>query len=178
MHVEVFEAETQPGGAARTMELTAPGFLNDFGSSVYPMGAGSPFFRSLPLKELGLEWVYGDACIAHPMDDGTAVFLENSLDAQEQQLGPDGKRWVELMGPFAERWWDLAEDVLRPPIHLPKHPLLMARFGMYGVQPAALLARTFRTERAKALLGGIVGHSLLSFDQVMSSAVGIILGAT
>src|SRR6516165_3268190 len=82
LRVEVFEAEEQPGGAARTMELTLPGFLNDFGSSVYPIGAGSPFFRSLPLEELGLEWVHGEACAAHPLDEGTAVFLEDTLEAQ------------------------------------------------------------------------------------------------
>lgn len=178
LRVEVFEAEAQPGGAARTMELTLPGFLHDFGSSVYPMGAGSPFFRSLPLAELGLEWVHGDACVAHPLDDGTAVFLENTLEAQEPELGVDGRRWVELMQPFADRWWDFADDALRPPLHIPRHPLLMARFGMYAVQPANLLARQFRTHRAKALLAGIVGHSLLSFHQVMSSAVGMIFGAT
>src|SRR5579859_4385912 len=83
LSVEVFEAEAQPGGAARTMPLTLPGFHHDFGSSVYPMGAGSPFFRSLPLADLGLEWVHGDAAAAHPMDDGTTVMLEHSFEAQE-----------------------------------------------------------------------------------------------
>jgi phytoene dehydrogenase-like protein len=178
LQVEVFEAEEQPGGAARTMELTLPGFLNDFGSSVYPIGAGSPFFRSLPLEELGLEWVHGEACAAHPLDEGTAVFLEDTLEAQQRELGADGKAWVDLMGPGAERWWDIAEDVLRPPIRVPSHPFLMARFGLHGVQSANALATRFRTERAKALLAGMVGHSLLSFDQPMSAAVGILFGAT
>lgn len=178
LRVEVFEAEAQAGGAARAMELTLPGFLHDFGSSVYPMGAGSPFFRTLPMKELGLEWVYGDACVAHPLDDGTAVFLENSLEAQERELGPDGKRWVDLMRPASERWWDFADDALRPPLRVPKHPVLMARFGMNAILPADVLARRFTTERAKALLAGIVGHSLLSFDQLMSAAVGLVFGAT
>jgi phytoene dehydrogenase-like protein len=178
LQVEVFEAEQQPGGASRTMELTLPGFLNDFGSSVYPMGAGSPFFRTLPAEELGLEWVHGEACVAHPLDDGSAVFLEDTLEAQERELGADGKTWVDLMRPTAERWWDFAEDVLRPPLHVPKHPLLMARFGLHAVQSADGLAKRFKTDRAKALLGGIVGHSLLSFDQPMSAAVGVIFGAT
>ncbi|HEY2857843.1 MAG TPA: NAD(P)/FAD-dependent oxidoreductase [Terracidiphilus sp.] len=178
LRVEVFEAEAQAGGAARTLELTLPGFQHDFGSSVYPMGAGSPFFRTLPLAELGLEWVFGEACAAHPLDDGTAVFLENSLDAQQHELGADGQAWVDLMRPAAEHWWDFAEDALRPPVHIPRHPLLMARFGMYGMLPANVLARRFTTERAKALLAGIVGHSLLSFDQPVSAAVGIIFGAT
>jgi phytoene dehydrogenase-like protein len=178
LQVEVFEAEEQAGGAACTMELTLPGFLNDFGSSVYPMGAGSPFFRSLPLEELGLEWVHGDACVAHPLDDGTAVFLEDTLEAQERELGADGKAWVNLMRPAAEHWWDFAEDALRPPLHVPRHPFLMARFGLSAVQSADALAKRFKTDRAKALLAGIVGHSLLSFDQPMSAAVALVFGAT
>ena len=38
LQVDVFEAEPTAGGAARTMELTIPGFLHDFGSAVHPMG--------------------------------------------------------------------------------------------------------------------------------------------
>lgn len=176
--VEVYEAEAQPGGAARTMQLTLPGFLHDFGSSVYPMGAGSPFFRSLSLAELGLEWVHGDAPAAHPLDDGTAVMLEGSLAEQERELGADGTAWTKLMRPAAERWWDFAEDALRPPLHVPAHPFLMARFGTYGFLPATVLARRFRTDRARALFAGLAGHSLLAFDEPMSSAVGMIFAAT
>jgi phytoene dehydrogenase-like protein len=178
MKVEVFEAEEQPGGAARTMPLTLPGFLHDFGSSVYPMCAGSPFFRTLPLRDLGIEWVHGDAALAHPLDDGTAVMLEHSLADQERTLGVDGKAWADLARPAAERWWDFAEDALQPPLHIPKFPLLMARFGINAIQPANLLARRFKTERAKALFAGLAGHSLLAFDQLMSSAAGLVFAAT
>ncbi|HTX77016.1 MAG TPA: NAD(P)/FAD-dependent oxidoreductase [Terracidiphilus sp.] len=176
--VEVYEAEAQPGGAARTMELTLPGFHHDFGSSVYPMGAGSPFFRTLPLAELGLEWVHGDACAAHPLDDGTAVMLERTFKDQARELGEDGQAWDGLMRPAAERWWDFADDALRSPVHVPAHPLLMARFGLRAIQPAETLVKRFRTERAKALFAGLAGHSLLAFDQPMSAAVGLIFGAT
>src|SRR5277367_3984449 len=91
--VEVFEAEAQPGGAARTLPLTLPGFLHDFGSAVHPLAAGSPFFSSLPLAQHGLEWVHGDAPLAHPLDDGTAVILERGLAETARELGPDGKSW-------------------------------------------------------------------------------------
>jgi len=175
--VEVFEAEEQPGGAARTMELTLPGFLHDFGSSVYPMGAGSPFFRSLPLIDFGLEWVHGEAALAHPLDDGTAVVLEHTFGDQERELGSDGKAWTGLMRPAADRWWEFAEDALRPALHVPSHPFLMARFGAYAALPATMLARRFHSERARALLAGIAGHSMLAFDQPMSSAVALVLGA-
>src|SRR5487761_1132180 len=83
LDVEVFEAESQPGGAARTMELTLPGFRHDFGSAVHPMAAGSPFFSSLPLRNHGLEWIDSPAPLAHPFDDSTAITLERDLnDAQ------------------------------------------------------------------------------------------------
>lgn len=175
--VQVFEAEPQPGGAARTMPLTLPGFLHDFGSSVYPLGAGSPFFKTLPHADLGLEWIHGDAALAHPMDDGTAIMLGHTLDAQKRELGADGEAWLRLVRPAAERWWNFAGEALQPPLHIPSNPILMARFGLDAVQPAALLARRFKTGRAKALFAGLVGHSLLPFDQLLSSAVGIILGA-
>src|ERR1700739_4140248 len=80
MQVDVLEAEPTPGGAARTLELTLPGFRHDFGSAVFPLGAGSPFFSSLPLADHGLEWMYSPAPLAHPLDDGTAVVLEHNLD--------------------------------------------------------------------------------------------------
>ena len=110
LQVEVFEAEPQPGGAARTLPLTLPGFLHDFGSAVHPMAAGSPFFSSLPLRDYGLEWIHSPAPLAHPLDDGTAVMLERDLRDAEAALGEDGKQWRRLMAPFAERWEELAPE--------------------------------------------------------------------
>ena len=102
MQVDVFEAETLPGGGARTMELTLPGFHHDFGSAVHPMAVGSPFFSSLPLSDYGLEWIYSPAPLAHPFDDGTAITLERNLDDAEVVLGHEGRAWRNLMEPLAE----------------------------------------------------------------------------
>ena len=96
LRVDVYEAESEPGGATRTLPLTLPGFLHDFGSAVHPFAAGSPFFSTLPLAEHGLEWIHGDAPLAHPLDDGTAVVLERDLAATERALGEDGKAWRNL----------------------------------------------------------------------------------
>src|SRR5215469_7936321 len=87
LRVEVFEAESTPGGAVRTMELTLPGFLHDFGSAVHPLAAGSPFFSSLPLHDYGLEWIHSPAPLAHPLDDGSAVILERELTDAGAALG-------------------------------------------------------------------------------------------
>src|SRR5947209_9361685 len=90
LDVTVFEAEPQVGGAARTLPLTLPGFLHDFGSAVHPMAAGSPFFSSLPLDQYGLQWIHPDAPLVHPLDDGTAVTLERDIGEAERALGEDG----------------------------------------------------------------------------------------
>src|SRR5215467_10296847 len=126
LQVDVFEAEAIPGGAVRSMELTLPGFIHDFGSAVYAMGAGSPFFATLPLKDYGLEWVHSPAPLAHPLDDGTAVVLERDIEAAAAELGADGRLWRALMEPLVKRWRDFAPEVLRPVFKIPKHPWLLA----------------------------------------------------
>ncbi len=178
LRVEVFEAEDEPGGASRSLPLTLPGFLHDFGSAVYPLAAGSPFFSALPLAEYGLEWIHGDAPLAHPLDDGTAVMLERNLDDTERALGADGKAWRRLVEPIASNWEDFARDALGPVLRIPGHPMRMARFGLAAFQPASKLARShFATERTRALFAGLAGHSFLSFSQPLSSAVALVLGA-
>src|ERR1700722_16251790 len=144
LQAEVFEAEPTPGGAAQTLELTLPGFLHDFGSAVYPLGAGSPFFSSVPLSDYGLQWIHSPAPVAHPFDDGTAVVLERELTNAKSSLAEDGEAWVKLVQPFVEHWWDFAADVLRPVPAFPKHPLLMARFGATAFRSARAIADRFR----------------------------------
>jgi len=178
MEVEVFEAEPTIGGAARTMELTLPGFHHDFGSAVHPMAVGSPFFASLPLQDFGLEWIHSPAPLAHPLNDGTAVVLERDFAAAEAALGEDGRAWRGLMEPFASRWAELAKDILQPMLHWPRHPLLLARFGMNALLPATTIARRFRTAPARALFAGLAAHSFLALDRPLSASFGLVLGAT
>src|SRR5580692_1479918 len=176
--VDVFEAESTAGGAARTLPLTLPGFLHDFGSAVHPWVVGSPFFSSLPLQDYGLEWIHSPAPLAHPLDDGTAVVLERDLHRAETTLGADGKAWGRLMKPFVEHWQELAPEILQP-VHLfTRHPLLMARFGLSAFRSAESLASGFRDQRTRALFAGLAAHSFLKMDDTLSGAFGILLGVS
>src|SRR5208283_2930397 len=177
LQVHVLEAESTPGGAARTLELTLPGFRHDFGSAVYPLGAGSPFFSSLPLANHGLEWIHSPAALAHPLDDGTAVMLQRDLDETRDSLGIDGPVWDKLMRPFAGRWTEFAAEVLRPVSFIPRHPWLMARFGMVALRSARAVASRFRKERTRALFAGLAAHSFLSLDEPLSAAFAILMAA-
>jgi phytoene dehydrogenase-like protein len=175
LQVDVLEAELTPGGAARTLELTLPGFRHDFGSAVYPLGAGSPFFSSLPLTDHGLEWIHSPAALAHPLDDGTVVMLERDLDENKDSLGIDGPVWDKLMRPFVERWTEFAPEVLRPVPFISRHPWLMARFGMVALQSARAVACRFRNQRTRALFAGLAAHSFLSLDEPLSAAFAILM---
>jgi phytoene dehydrogenase-like protein len=175
LHVDVLEAQAQLGGAARTMELTLPGFNHDFGSAIYPLGAGSPFFSSLPLNKHGLEWIHSPAALAHPLDDGTAVMLGRDLDQTTVSLGIDGKAWDRLMRPFVDHWKEFAPRILSPVSFLPRNPLLMARFGTLAVQSAHSVAHRFRDPRTRALFAGLAAHSFLSLDEPLSAAFAILM---
>jgi phytoene dehydrogenase-like protein len=178
LDVTVFEAQPTIGGAASTGEVTLPGFHHDLGSSAYPMGAASPFFQSIPLAAHGLQWIEPDAPLAHPLDDGTAVMLEHDIAATAANLGRDGIAYRRLIRPLADRFDDLCGEILGPAIHLPSHPILLARFGVFAALPAALLARTvFRGQRARALFAGNAAHSVLPLDSPFSAAVGLVLSA-
>jgi phytoene dehydrogenase-like protein len=178
LRVDVFEAEAVAGGAARTMELTIPGFRHDFGSAVHPLAVGSPFFNSLPLAGLGLEWIHSPSVLAHPLDDGTAVLLDRDFANMSDTLGRDANSWRRLMEPFARTWQVLAPEVLAPIHLLTRHPFLLARFGLATLPPANTVAKFFfREERAKALFAGLAAHSFLSLNEPLSAAFGTLLGA-
>jgi len=179
MQVEVFEAQPQLGGGARTLPLTLPGFLHDFGSAVHPMAVASPFFSTLPLRDYGLEFIQPPAPVAHPLDDGTAVMLERDLGEAVRALGEDGKQWRRLFGPFAQRWNELAPQILRPVSLLPRSPFLLARLGLLGFPSASSTAQFwFKSARTKALWAGLAAHSILSLEEPLTSAFGIIFAAT
>jgi phytoene dehydrogenase-like protein len=171
---KVFERNAQIGGACSTAETTLPNFRQDLGSSAYPVGVASPFFRSLPID---IPWIEPTASCAHPLDDGTAVMLEHSIEATVASLDAcDGAKYRSLIGPLASEFADLSEDILRPIQHIPKHPLILARFGSSALLSAASLARShFRGKRAQAFFAGMATHSVLSLETPASAAVGLTL---
>lgn len=175
--VLVREAREEVGGAARSMSLTLPDFVHDPFSGVYPLGIGSPFFRTLPLAEHGLEWVHPPSPLAHPFDDGTASVLEASVEATAAGMDADADAYRKLIGPIVREWEKLAPDILGP-LSLPRHPLLLARFGLRAIRSAEAVARgRFRGDPARALFAGIAAHSGLPLDKAATASYGLVLAA-
>ena len=175
--VLVLEAKETAGGGMRSTELTLPGFIHDVCSAIHPLGVGSPFFRSLPLAEYGLEWIYPPAPLAHPLDDGTAAVLEQSIEATGATLGPDAAAYRKLMAPFVADWAKLADELLGPFPFPPRHPLALARFGLSAIRSARGLAESrIKGEHARALFAGLAGHAIMPLEQPPTAAFGLILG--
>jgi len=178
-HVTVFEAEDTIGGGARTEELTLPGFMHDVCSGFHPMAASSPFFRTIDLTRRGLTWVEPTVPLAHPLDDGTAVLLHRSVDRTADGLGADAAAYRRVVGPIARDWETLADDVLSPVVHVPRHPLRLVRFGVLALLPARLLVeRAFRDAPARALIAGLAAHAILPLESPLSGAAALVMGAS
>ena len=178
--VAVFEASSSIGGGLRSAELTLPGFVHDVCSSTHPLAKASPFFRSLDLERHGLEWIDPPIPIAHPLDDGSIVFGRRDLDATATELGAGGQVYRRLVGPVVDRWPTLLDDILAP-FHIPLRPRRtfdLARFGLFGLQPASWLARWLGDPRAKALLAGAAAHSMLRLDAPVTGAYGLVFLAS
>jgi phytoene dehydrogenase-like protein len=175
--VLVVEAHATPGGGCRSGPLEVPGVVHDFCSTVHPLGAGSPFFRSLPLERHGLRWVQPPSPLAHMLGKGHAVVLEPSIEATADSLGPDGPSYRRLLEPFVARFPELIAMVLGP-LRFPTAPLLLLRFGWRAVRSMEGLADgLFTHEPARALLAGIAAHAMLPLDAPITATFGVLLAA-
>ncbi|MFO0964291.1 MAG: NAD(P)/FAD-dependent oxidoreductase [Gemmataceae bacterium] len=175
--VLVVEAEPALGGGARSAELTLPGFIHDICSAIHPLGIASPFFRDIaPLTRYGLEWIHPPAPLAHPLDDGSAAVMERSIEATGRTLGVDANAYCRLMEPLVRNATSLFDETLGP-LRPPRHPILLARFGLRAIWPATTLARRwFSGPHARALFAGVAAHSILPLERMLTSAVGLLLG--
>jgi phytoene dehydrogenase-like protein len=176
--VSLYEAAETIGGGCRTKELTLPGFRHDMCAAVHPLAVASPFLRTLPLAQHGLEWVQPETALAHPFDDGSAVLLQPSLEATASSLGQDAGAYRALFGPLVAHWRGLLASVLGPMLRPPKHPLLTASFGLRALQPAGILARrTFREEKSRAVFAGLAAHANVPLNTPFSASFALLLGA-
>jgi phytoene dehydrogenase-like protein len=173
--VLVIEANETAGGGARSAALTQPGFIHDVCSAIHPLGVASPFFRSVNLAEHGLEWIQPPAPLAHPLDDGSAAVMERSLEGTGRTLGVDAAAYRKLYGPLVGAAETLFGETLGP-LRLPRHPLLLARFGLHAVRSAVGLANVFfKGPHARALFAGNAAHSIMPLDHMLTASIGIML---
>ena len=182
--VLVLEGADAPGGAVRSAEITAPGFLNDLFSSFYPLGAVSPVWEALDLEGHGLRWLRAPLVLANPTADGPTAILSTDLDETAGRLDDfapgDGDAWRLLHEEWSRIASPLIDALLTPFPPVRAGARLVARLG----SPAAVLEfarlavislrrltdERFKGEGARLLLAG----NLLHTDFSPESAGGMI----
>ena len=170
----VLEADAVAGGGLRTDELLEPEFRHDVCSTIMSLPPLLPLFQ-----RVGLDLVTPPAPLAHPFEDGSAVLVERGVALTASGLGGDAGAYRRLMQPLVRGIRPLLDSVLGHPLRLPRHPLLLARFGLPGLFSALWLAgAAFQTREARALLAGAAAHSLLALDEAGTSAIGLLLLAS
>ncbi len=180
VRVTVLEARERIGGGTTTSELTLPGLLHDDCSAVHAMAVGAPSLNELGLARHGLEWCWPEVDLAHPLDgdrddDGGGAVMLRSLADTSAALGADGAAWERVFGAPSRGFAELSEDIMRPVLHVPRHPLRLARFGVGAALPATAIARGFSGEQAKALWGGCAAHAFAPLTRPLSASVGMAL---
>ena len=120
--------------------------------------------------------VESPAALAHPLDDGSAVVVHRSLEATTSGLGVDGDAYRKLLaGPIAA-WPALEGELLAPLVHVPRHPVSLAQFGVTALRSVRGVATTrFRTDAAQALFAGIGAHAVLPLEQRASASFALVL---
>lgn len=177
LSVKIFEKDDKIGGGTRTMELTRPGFHHDICSAIHPLAKASPFLKTLPLEDYGLEWIQPEIPVAHPLDDQPAGALFQSFDKTVSYIkDKDKSNYAHSIAPFLDKWDGLLTDLLGPFSLLPSHPLLMARFGIQAIQSANSFSKRFKSTQTRALFAGLAAHGILPFDKTATAAIGLVLG--
>jgi phytoene dehydrogenase-like protein len=175
--VLVIEAKPTIGGGLRTAQLTLPGFSHDVCAAVHPMGAASPFFKTINLYSLGVEWIHSPAPLAHPFENGSALVLERSLEITARNMGNDQENYLKRLHLLVSRWDNLIGDLLQP-LHFPQNPVLFARFGIHACRSIRqFISHNFKTEQAKAIMTGLSVHSIMPMERPGGAAFGLVFAA-
>jgi len=174
LSVLLIEGKETIGGGMRSAELTLPGYLHDICSAIHPLAVSSPFFETLPLTQHGLEFIYPDIAAAHPFDDGSAAILKPSIQETAAQFGVDEKAYIDLIQPVVNDWPLIAPDALGP-LHIPKHPIAMAAFGLKALRSTSSVVQGFKTGKAKGLFAGMAAHCMQPLTNLSSAATALVL---
>ena len=186
--VLVLEAHDEPGGAVRSSELVAPGFVADWGSSFYPLGFASPVLRKLDLERHGLRWVRSPLPLAHPSPGGCAFVDRDNLDATAASLDAfapgDGDTWRKLYG----RWTKVGPSFLEmllapfPPVRGALRVAGAANIHIpwltwYALSSLRRAMRGFKGEGGRLLLAGNTMHTDLTPDAATGALFGWLLAS-
>lgn len=186
--VVVCEEQPEPGGAVRSGEVTAPGFVHDLYSAFYPLTLASRHIAPLELERYGVDWLSARGVVAHPHPDGRCALLSMDLEETCASLDSfaagDGEAWRRLFDLWRRAGPHLVGALLTPlPPIRPAAGLLtalgprgLADFARFSLLPARRMAEeSFRGEGGSWLITGNALHADLTPDSAGGGMFGWLL---
>lgn len=186
--VIVCEEQPEPGGAVRSGEVTAPGFVHDLYSAFYPLTLASRHIAPLELERYGVDWLSARGVVAHPHPDGRCALLSMDLEETCASLDSfaagDGDAWRRLFGLWRKAGPHLVGALLTPlPPIRPAAGMLtalgprgLADFARFSLLPARRMAEeSFRGEGGGWLIAGNALHADLTPDSAGGGMFGWLL---
>jgi len=134
LKVLVLEKAEQPGGAAKTAEVTLPGFKHDLYATNVGLFLGSPTYRAFgpELHQCGFELAVSDYPFASVFPDGDAIRVTKDVvftrEEFRRQSANDAVAWDEFLHYFQE-----VSPYLLPILQLPMPSFAVVRqlYTMY-----------------------------------------------
>ena len=186
--VLVLESQDSVGGAVRSAEIVAPGYVTDLFSAFYPLAKASPVIRDLHLEDHGLRWRDAPSVMGHAFPDGRAAILHRTPEETAAGLEAfhpgDGDAWLELHRQWSSVKGPLLDALFTPfpPVRAMLSVLRSQRLGglldltRLGLTPVRRLGtETFGGDGGPALLAGNAMHSDLPPDGAGSGFFGWLL---
>ena len=174
--VLLVEAAERLGGGLRTEELTLPGFRHDVCATALPLAMASPAFRAIDPTRDGVEFLHPPLPVAHPLDGGRSALVHRDVEATAEAFGRDAAAWHATLGETARAGLPLVDTLLNP-LGLPRTPVALARYGVFGALPATVVAQLFRDPAARAAFGGMAAHAILDLNAPVTAGYGMLIGA-
>ena len=175
LSVHVYERNATVGGGVRTEEITLPGFRHDICSAVHPLAFASGFFRRFGIADR-IPFITPSASYGHPLPGGEVAVAYRDLERTADDLGPDGPAWRALLGPLVHNADAVAQFTGSNLLQVPRNPVVAARFGLAALsQGGPWWSLPFRTQKAPALLTGVIAHATLPLPSLAASAAGLAL---
>lgn len=186
--VLVLEAQPTYGGAVRSAEVCAPGYVTDLFSAFYPLAVASPVIARLGLEHHGLRWSHAPLPVLHLTPEGRTAFVSRNLDETAASLDSwaagDGDAYRRV---FAE--WQRVREPLIDALFSPFPPVQPAlrlaarlgtadslRFARQAVMPVRRWTQeNFAGEGAALLFAGNALHGDLTPDSAGGALFGWLL---
>ncbi|AKS35047.1 phytoene desaturase family protein [Mycolicibacterium goodii] len=175
LSVRVIEAQTTPGGGARTLpDPEFSGVSHDICSAVHPLALASPFFSTYDLQAHGVKLAVPDIAYANPLVERPAAIGYHDIDRTCAELD-DGRSWRKLLGPLADDCDGVVGLLLGDKRSFPPSVPAALRVAPRLLGQGTPLWRLLRGDDARALFSGVAAHTISQMPSLVSAGAGLML---